>query len=896
MSNKRPYIYTLFTTCIAVIVILASCSTKKNTWTRRQYHNLTAHFNVYWNGMDNMRQGIKEFNATVKDNYLMVLPVYNYGDKASGSKMSQYSDVAIKKAQKCITKHSMYFGKKEYNKWIDDCYMLIGKAYMYKQDYSMARRYFEVTIKTFNDNEIKYDAMLWLAQANIMMNDFTMAEPMLDMVQNKIRTGAAPERLEKDVNLIYANFYIVQKNYPPAVEYLNRALELKLKRQMKTRCMFILGQIHQLNGELDEASKLYAAVVKRNPSFDMEFNAKINMARCYIANSGNKEFIVKKLLKMLKDDKNKEQLDQVHFALSEVYLKDADTATAIEYLTKSVATSTTNNYQKAISALQLADIYFLRKKYPKSQAYYDSTMRFLPKDYPNYKELSKKTATLTDLVKNLEIIQREDSLQKLAKMTEPERMAIINEIIADVIEEEQIKAEAERLKQESRMFQQTQQGGKDLTAPAGGGVGAWYFYNPATMANGYTTFIKKWGRRTLEDLWFLSDKNIATFAEETESDSVEVDESDTATMAKKKESKTPLNNKNPKYYLKDLPFKPEQVEASTNKIIQAYYNVGFIYVEGLHDYEESVRAFEKLLELYPENKYNIATCYELYRIYTDLENKEKSDYYKNLILTKYPETDFAKLLINPNYYLEVQTKQKEVSILYEDTYKAFMNQQYYMVINNSDLAFKTFKSDTSLFPKFAYLKALSLGKIEVVDSLVNAMQAIVKKYPKSEVKPLAQNVLEFLNKQKNSQGEPLIKDSTQQTLEAETKMYTFNKDAIHFYVLIVDNEKVDVEALKIKISDFNSKFHDLENLQVNSLLLEGSQEMITINNFDNSEGAVNYYVSIKDNDYIFTRLKQTGDYAQFVISADNYPIFYKNKNILQYMRFFEKNYPVTGPQ
>jgi tetratricopeptide (TPR) repeat protein len=734
--------------------------------------------------------------------------------------------------------------------------------------------------------------MLWLAQANVQMKDFGRAEPMLDMVRNKIQTGKAPEKYERDLDLIYADFYIKQKSYASAVEYLNLALDYNLKRTMKTRCMFILAQIHQNNGELSEATKLYSQVIKRNPAFEMEFNAKINMARCYIANSGEKEFIVKKLNKMLKDEKNKEQFDQVHYALSEIYLKEGDTATAIDYLAKSVATSHSNNYQKAISALALADIYFGRKVYPKAQAYYDSTMRFLPKDYPTYKELSEKTATLTDLVKNLQIIQREDSLQRLAAMSESERMAVIQKIIAQVVEEEKKKAEEERLRQESRMFENQNQNA-DLGTPAGGGTGAWYFYNPSTMANGYTTFIRKWGKRVQEDLWFLSDKTLAAGPEESVEDTVEVG-SDTTAVKDKKEDKKALTNKNPKYYLKDIPFKPEQLEASTNKIIQAYYNVGFIYLEGLRDYEQSVNSFETLLQRFPANKYNVATCYELYQIYTDLENKEKADFYKNLILDKYPETDFAKLLVNPNYYKEIKTKKQEVAGLYEDTYKAFTNQQYYMVINNADLAFTTYKSDTSLFPKFAYLKALSLGKIEVVDSMIVAMQGIVKRYPKSDIRPLAQNVLTFLNKQTTPEGAPLVKDSAQQVQETAVKIYTFNAEAVHFYVLIVDNDKNDVEALKIKISDFNSKFHDLENLQVNSLLLDGNQEMITISNFENSEKAMNYYISIKDNDYIFTRLKQTGDYAQFVISAENYPIFYRNKNIANYLRFFEKNYPVQN--
>ena len=210
--------------------------------------------------------------------------------------------------------------------------------------------------------------------------------------------------------------------------------------------------------------------------------------------------------------------------------------------------------------------------------------------------------------------------------------------------------------------------------------------------------------------------------------------------------------------------------------------------------------------------------------------------------------------MNPNYYKEAQSKQKEVSNLYEDTYKAFTNHQYYMVINNADVALGKYPGDTALIPRFEYLKSLAIGKIEVVDSLVVGMQRIILKYPKSPVHLLAQKVLDYLKNQRNSKGEPIIIDSTSFP-ESVTKLYTFNPKSIHFFILIADNNRVDINALKIRIADFNSKSHSLENLHVNSLLLNGAQEMITVNNFDNDEKAMDYYISIQNNPYIFTKLK-----------------------------------------
>ncbi|MCX6304841.1 MAG: tetratricopeptide repeat protein [Bacteroidetes bacterium] len=888
MRSTKKFTLAAWILILSGSIMFSACSTKKNTFVRRTYHNITAHYNVYWNGMDNLRQGLKEQQADLKDNYALILPVFYYGDKAGATKVSQYADIAIKKASKAINKHSMTFSRKEYVRWIDDCYLLIGKSYFYKQDYPMARRTFEFVIKTYNYNEIKYEAMLWQAKANIQIGDFNRAEPMLDMLQSKINKGDAPQKYETELNLVYAQFFIMQKNYEGALPYLNRALELKPSGAMRTRCEFILGQIHQLNGELNEASEKYAYVIKHAKTYEMEFNAKINLAQCYDAKSGNREFIVKKLTKMLKDDKNKDFQDQIYYALAHISMKDSDTATAISYYKKSVSTSKTNNYQKAISSLELADLFFGTRNYTVSQAYYDSTMQFLPKDYPGYKELVKRTMTLTDLVKNLQVIQRQDSLQKLAAMPEDQRNKIIDQIIGNLIAAEMKKQMEEQQQREALGLYG--QPGMTQDQQIGGTTGRWYFYNPTTMSNGFSTFMRKWGRRKLEDNWFLSDKNIVAFANETQKpDSLNGAPGDTTKGGKKALAKS----KNPKeraFYLPDIPMTKEKVQLSNDMIVEAYYQAGFIYVEGLGDYGNATETFETLLSRFPGNKYKIQTAYELCQLYLHLQNQPKSDEYKNQILTLYPESDYAKLLVNPNYYKEINSRQSEASKLYNDTYKAFTNQQYYMVINNADIARAKYKSDSLLMPKFDYMRALALGKIEVVDSLVTAMTKVIKDYPYSKVKPMAENVLAFLGTQKDSKGQPIVTDSI--TVADNTqKLYSFDPNAVHFYVLVVNDELVDVDALKIKISDYNSKFHDLENLMVNSLVLETGRQMITVNNFDNSETAMNYFMGILNSKYIFTKLENAGAYFNFVISVENYPVFYKNKDIQQYLRFFEKNYP-----
>ena len=287
-------------------------------------------------------------------------------------------------------------------------------------------------------------------------------------------------------------------------------------------------------------------------------------------------------------------------------------------------------------------------------------------------------------------------------------------------------------------------------------------------------------------------------------------------------------------------------------------------------------------------KYRPATNYMYY--ITVLKITLKPEYYRSLILTNYPETDYAKLLVNPNYYKDIAARKSVSSKLYEETFRAFQNQQYYMVISNASEAHLKYKSDTGLLPRFDYLRALSLGKIEVSDSMIVALRKIGQDYPSSPVSNLAKDVLSSLSPQPGQPGKTPADTSV--ILIAAESIYKLDPAAVHFYVIVVNNEKFDVSALKIKISDFNSKYHDLENLEINSLLFDNSLEMITISNFEDAQKAMNYLSSIRESKYVFTKLENAGDYTDFVISVTNYPVLYKNKDIGKYQKFFEKNYPV----
>jgi tetratricopeptide (TPR) repeat protein len=874
------------TGALLVLLSAVSCSTKKNTFTRRLYHNITSRYNVYFNGKESLNEGTIELMQGTKDNYTKVLPVFNFGTKQEAQQLNPQMDRAIQKASIAIQRHSMVFDGTEKVKWIDDSYLMIGKAYFYKQEYFSARRTFNFIIQEYGYNEIKYEAMIWLALTYNQTGEYEKTEPLLNLVTADITKDMVQYDMIKVLPQVYADLYIRQGYYDKALDYLNEAIYYKPGRDLKTRMMFIMAQIYQQGGDLFRASEWYNKVIRRNPDYNMAFQAKINLAKSFDNQTGDRKQVTKILTRMLKDDKNKDYKDQIYFALADVAMRDHDTAMAIDYLKSSVSYSVNNNYQLSTSSLTLADLYFSMPRYEHAEAYYDTAMMALPPDYPNYAEIQRKTTVLNDLVESLIIIQDQDSLQGLVNMSESDRNAVIDKLITAYIAEQERLAEQQKLEQALTVQEQATSFTGTTGGPSTPAGGAWYFYNTQTKDFGYAEFIKKWGRRKLEDLWFISNKQLVTYNEEieTEADTMKTDSVQAA-------ENNPLARE---YYLKNLPFTDEQLAASNEAILGAYFNCGKVYKDGLNDNGKSKESFLKMNERFPGNENELISYYYLYKIYVETGPPTEAEFYKNLIITKYPDSDYAKVLEDPEYYSKLAAEQNKVNILYEETYKDYKAGQYFQVIAKSDQAFAQYGDTMELAPKFAYLKAISVGKIDVTDSLVAQLTRLIKKYPTSDVKPLAQSILASIVKenpdfQEVAQAALPAEVTTPDAQEEKPSPYKFNPASQHMFIIVIDSKEVRLNPFKVKLSDYNMKYYSIADLSINSLVLDNEHYMVTIGNFNNAAKANDYFDAITASDYVYADLKP-GTFYNFVISTENYPVFFKEKDIGGYSKFFDANY------
>ncbi len=771
---QKSYKYILLPVSILAIFYFYSCSTKKNTFLTRTYHNLTAHYNAYFNGRDKFKTAVKNFEKNYRDDFTQILPVFKYPDKTQGQALSSQMDEVIEKGTKVIKFHSItvqpsrknykrskkkkdFYNKKEYNKWVDDAYMLIGKAKFYKADLMGALQAFNYVQTEYSYDPIKNDAILWKAKTLMQQGKYEDADNALAILEGE---KDLPKKLKADLYATIAQNKIYEKDYKTAIRYLLKALNLERKKQKKIRYKFILAQLYEELGNYQSASNLYSYVAKSNAPYEMQFAAAIHQATSYVSRKGNFKSTIKLLNKMLKDQKNKEYKDQIYFAIANVYLKEKDTTEALKALKLSSAFNKDNTYQKGKTLLMIASIYYNKRDYKNAKMYYDSTMAYINEDYPDYTTIVERKDNLNDLIRNIEIVNREDSLQKLAALSEKERRKVIRNIIKQVRKKKEEKRKQEAEQQQFHMYQQMQNANNPNFNT--NNSGKWYFYNPATVSLGKATFKRIWGNRPLEDNWRRKNKASAgMMADQT--DSTSFNPSDSLVNG------VPLDETED-FYLKNIPLTDSAMQVSNQRLEDAMYETGIIYRERFGEYDLAIKYFEMLVKRFPNSKNKLNAYYNLYQLYKLKKNEEKSNYYKSLIAKEFPDSEINKLISDPEYLARKEAACDSIKDLYIKAYEYYTNN----MLNTALKAINIYKSkhNNYLEPKFLLIEAFTYAKMADYARMKNTLEIISQKYKNTKADSIAQYYISFIENndsllQTLRQQSLLAQNSTQQPDVAE---------------------------------------------------------------------------------------------------------------------------------
>ena len=843
-----------------VLFVLGSCKTTKNKFFNRSYHKTTTRYNWYFNANESYKSGVKVLETQHKDDFNELLSVYPLGTEKEAQSVAPQMDKALKKCAQAISKHSMLIKGVEHNRWIDDCYLLIGKSYFYKKEYIKAIEAFRLVSRQFEGLTTAYEAQIWLIKSFVESKDFSSADLILE---NVLSDENFPTELNKDLALIMAHYHIRLKDYVPAISELEEAISLTKKKREKSRYLYMVAQLHYNQNNYPAATDYFSKVIRISPDYEMTFNAKINRARSFDTSSGGSEQIKGELNKMLKDAKNKEFLDVIYFGLAELSNREGKLKEAVPLYVKSVSKSIRNDAQKSLSSVILADIYYDQQNYRSSQAYYDTAVAFMNTNNERFLAASARQKTLTELITNLDIIEHQDSIQRVALMPEKERLAFIDKIIEEIkAEEQRLKALENERRMDNNFFNDPRQNNSFNRMNQNKGSG-WYFDNPNTLSFGFSEFNRKWGKRKLEDNWRRSDKKSQT-VEEALADTIQEEEFD----PKSRDS-----------YIKELPLTIEAKKASNQMIIEAYFDAGVIYKEKLEDAPQAVTTFETLNSRFPKSDNRVMVLYFLYRLHKELGNVDFARDYKRLLLKEFPNSDYAKLIKDPAYADEMAQANSLLSADYEKAHQLYLQSKFKQCISLCERV-NNKNPNNNLYPNFDFLRTMAKGFGMTKKNYMNALTLIVEKYPKHQVAESAKEILQFL------QQETVVAGGGTDYSDGDSP-YVNKPKAGHYFILLFKEYDLEVALAKSTLSNYHSEYYRLDRLNVSDLLFDQHTHMITVREFPNKAKAMSYYSAFKEGD---VRGVFGEDYEAFVIASPNFPAFFKNKDIEGYQKSFEEYY------
>jgi len=886
-------------------IIFSGCSAEKEGWAARNWHNMLAKYNGYFLAREKMKEVDMGIKTSHKDNYNRIIPIYPTIGPATATSNAAALDDIIKKASLPIQRHKN-------SDWVDDSYILIGKARLYKDDPDNAVHTFKFVNTKSRDKDARHEALNHLLRTYVHIEDFIEARSLIGFLSR--------ERMN-EVNLkrFYLNqayYFYKQKEYKKVGTLLETAVPMMRRGDEKARLSYAAGQIFQRYKDDQNARLWFKQVLKNNPPYELGFYARLNLALVIdVQNPDEVKRIKKRFKKMLKDPKNLEYRDITYYQMGLFEERLNNLPKAIEHFKKSLKQTTPNPNQKAYTYLKLAEVHYRPlKKYVISKNYYDSCVAILDTLEENYKQILKRQKVLAEFVTEYEIIEREDSLLKLSQMDSTQLFALIDKKIEDAAKAK--KVEEKRLAKLARqqddggggnagsgsdLFNQmvNQQGGGQSASTTGG---TWYFYNQSGVVKGQQEFTKKWGRRKLEDNWRVAAKEKTASQEEGSPENKKEEqapsdltdkkepEADNKAMASTKgegddkKSNAAATVADPRSeYLKDIPSNPAAVDSSKFRLRRALLKIGKIYDQKLEEPENAIASFERLPKEFPEYDKVPEALYNLYLIYGRQPDQPNQDRVKEKLLTEFPESVYAKLVLNPNYLVENKQRNEQVGNMYRGAYSQY-EQGLYIEASQALASIKKEYPKNDHSDRIDLLNTLIAGATLDLGTYRKSINEFLTTYPKSSLVPFAKEMKVIADKYAGDTSKPAVAN------DPTSVSYSTNFEQAHLYLAVVPLNKIPEGAVKSKFSDFNYLYFPSDNLTTTTLLLnDGKHYVVKVQSFNTKYMAMSYFDRQKADKSAFRSFPGPRP-IQFVISQENFVKFYNSKDVSKYLEFFSTHY------
>lgn len=848
----------------ALAFFVIGCSSESNSITSKIYHNTSAHYNGYYYA----RVGIEEIEETIRghytDDYSHILRIFPGFDTTLAKSYDDDIQEVIKMASLSIQHHPN-------SKWLDDDYILVGKARLYSLDWGNAIQTFKYVNTKSKDRSARHRALLWLVRTFVEHKEYANALAAVDYVQK--------EKLSKETKkLLYvekAYYYQALEDYDNMVRNLILADPLLKKKDRPGRIYFIIGQVYQQLGFESEAFNYYKKCLSTNPEYEVDFYARLYMAQVTeISRSKDINGARKSFRKLLKDSKNKEFRDKIYYEMGIFELKQSNMTEAIEDFNFSVRTGS-NRQVHGETYLRLGEIYFDKQhEYETAQAYYDSALSSLSPDYEDYAAIQERQKILTDFVTTRHTLTWQDSLLELSALDS----ASLYQVVADAMIKKYPPETGKKRKRTSLIAIGAVNAAPGTGPQTTAGSSEWYFGNPAAVASGKLEFQETWGKIPLEDNWRRSLKSSSFEEPVAEGGKIAPTEAATAPIEVAMPTLEERTRTEFDRISQEVPKTDEQRVSALGKIEDATFHLGDIYYFNLEEKENAAETYQELLSRFSETEYRPEVLYKLYLIFKDTE-PDNADRYAGELKTRYPNTSFARVLINPDYLRESSITAEAQKQAYNQAYTAFRHGDYQTALA---LTKKARGLGESYFaPNLELLDILIEGKTGDITQYQYKLGEFIKQNPDSEITPYADTLLtasrEFQVKLEKSRG----------------IRYVASFDEPHYFVMAYPGNT----NLSDRITDMLERLNKGDLAQVlhtSSVILDVHTNLTMVTEFNNRELALTYLNGISQalNDQASLRNQK---FDTFVITKDNFDILYRTKGLNEYLRFYRQNYSGENP-
>lgn len=910
-----------------IVALLSGCSLKKNTAATRHYMAFITRYNVYYNGDEHYKYTLHEQETSYKDDLsrtLYLSPIEAKADPKAPQPSGSFQR-SIDKAAKAIQIRSIkrkpkkqpgksydeaykeWMRRSEYNPFLHNAWMLMGRSQYHNGDFTGAAATFYYISKNFRWlPDVVTEAKLWQARA-YLADDWTYEA---DMIISRIKPEQlVTKTLRRLYAFDYADLYIRTGRYAEAVPHLQTLISLSDAHQ-RMRLNYLLGQILTRLDRREEAYKAFGRAGRSaSADYAMQFNSRIRQSEVYQGDDIAPE--VKALQRMVRYDRNAEYLDQVYYAIGNLYLSRRDTTEAIANYRLAVSKSTRSGYDKALANLALGNLYFDLHRYDLAQPCIAEAVPQLPEDFPGLDSIRMRSDVLDELSTYAQNVHLQDSLLALAALSPEEQRAVCERMAREYVdrqkeEEQRIQREAQRAEQEAN---------QPVVAPDDNVANiqrintddSWYFYNPTSVAQGKKQFQRLWGARRNEDNWRRRNKSDFSMSDFDQPDGEDDDADDGMNPGESApdgegndetgSDALPVTDDptNAEYYLKDIPQTDLEKAQAADIVQEGLYNMGLILKDKLGDSHAAMEEFDDLMKRFPDNIYRLDVYYNIYLMMVHDGDMAGAERYRQRILAEFPESQLGQAMRNPDYLENLKAMDARQEQLYEQTWQAYLDNR------NGEVqeAYRTMQRDfplSKIMPKFMFLDALTYVTENKPEEFTARLRELLEKYPDTDLTPMASAYLKGMaSGRKLHQAATNVRgmlwntrlistgDTTTVDLDAPLKV-TLDPSAPQLMVYLYPLDRVNPAALLYEVARFNFSTFAVRDYDLEQMTF-GPLGVTIVKGFANARDLERYRAAMERSRF---RLPQS--VRPVVISEANFD------TLLKEGRSFEEYFAAVGEQ